>query len=87
MLERLFTCHSRVSFPRRFLDHALISDFGGSVRYFLYNVSGSPKLGCQSHPLMICLIQIGKENIDSRVENQILGVYVKSERIQFKSST
>ena len=86
-MECVLICHSRVTSPKSFLDHALISDFGGSVRYFLYNVSGSPKLGCQSHPLMICLIQIGKENIDSRVENQILGVYVKSERIQFKAST
>ena len=79
------SCHSRLSFPKSFLDHALISNFGGSDRYFLNYVFGAPKLGGQSHSVIFCLIKIGKLNIDSRLENQILGVYVKSERIKFKA--
>ena len=83
MLERLVICHSRVAFSKSFWGRPLISDF----RYFLYYVSSAPKLGGQSHPLMFCLIKISKWNIDSRVENQILGVSVKFERIPFKASS
>ena len=57
-----------------------------SSLYNVYNVSSAPKLGGQSHPHMFRLIKISKGNIVSRIENEILGVYVKSERVLFKAS-